>query len=73
VQASLLRVIENGESRRLGEHQARKIDVRLIAATHKPLESLIEKQTFRQDLYFRLAALHIETPPCTIFSKIFPN
>jgi two-component system, NtrC family, nitrogen regulation response regulator NtrX len=63
LQARLLRVLEDGRVRRVGETRDRQVDVRVIAATHRDLESAVTAGSFRQDLYFRLAALPIEVPP----------
>ena len=63
-QAKLLRVLENSEVTKIGgEAQTIKIDVRVIAATHKNLERLIEDGNFRHDLYYRLCTQLIEVPP----------
>ncbi len=63
LQGRLLRVLEDGRVRRLGESRDRAFDVRVIAATHRPLETDVEAGRFRQDLYFRLAHLPLEVPP----------
>lgn len=63
VQAKLLRVLEEKEFYAVGDSQARKTDVRVIAATNRPLEELCEAGEFRQDLYFRLATISIHIPP----------
>ena len=63
LQARLLRVIEDGKVRRIGETHDRQVDVRVIAATNKPLQGMIREGRFREDLYFRLAAVPIEIPP----------
>src|SRR6185295_11656456 len=55
LQARLLRVLEDGRVRRLGETRDRAVDVRVIAATHRPLEADVEAGRFRGDLFFRLA------------------
>jgi DNA-binding NtrC family response regulator len=62
-QASLLRVLQEGEVRRVGASRSRKVDVRLLAATHRTLPVLIREGKFREDLYFRLRVLEIELPP----------
>jgi DNA-binding NtrC family response regulator len=63
VQAKLLRVLEEKEFYPVGDSQARKVDVRVIAATNRSLERLCENGQFRQDLYFRLATISIDIPP----------
>jgi len=62
-QAKILRVIQEGEFERVGGNKTRKIDVRIIAATHKNLEELITQGIFREDLYYRLNVIPIVTPP----------
>lgn len=62
-QASLLRVLQEQEVRRIGEHEARKVDVRIIGATNSYLEQLIEQGEFRADLFYRLGVLRIKLPP----------
>ena len=61
-QASLLRVLQSGEVRRVGSTQSRQVDVRVIGATNAPLRGLIEAGTFRADLFYRLSVLSIELP-----------
>lgn len=63
LQARLLRVLEDGKVRRVGDTRDREVDVRVIAATHCNLEKLIEAKKFREDLYFRLSTIPIEVPP----------
>ncbi|MGH9381462.1 MAG: sigma-54 interaction domain-containing protein [Thermoanaerobaculia bacterium] len=63
VQASLLRVLEVGEITRVGESRPRKIDVRVIAATHRDLDAEVIAGRFRQDLYYRLRVARIRIPP----------
>ncbi|MCS6857681.1 MAG: sigma-54 dependent transcriptional regulator [Sandaracinaceae bacterium] len=62
-QAKLLRVLQSGEFTRVGGERPISVDVRIIAATNKDLESAIEKGVFREDLYFRLNVIPIRTPP----------
>jgi len=62
-QVKLLRVLQEREIERLGGTAPIKVNVRLIAATHRPLENLIEEGTFRTDLYYRLAVFTIFAPP----------
>ena len=62
-QAKVLRVLQEGEVERLGSARTIKVDVRVIAATNKNLEEEIDKGTFREDLYFRLAVIPISVPP----------
>jgi two-component system, NtrC family, nitrogen regulation response regulator NtrX len=63
LQSRLLRVLEEGKVRRLGDTQDRVVDVRVIAATNRDLEGMIREQTFRQDLFFRLSTVPIVVPP----------
>jgi len=62
-QSKILRVIQEGEFERVGSNETQKIDIRLIAATHKDLEDLVQKGEFREDLYYRLNVIPITTPP----------
>ena len=62
-QAKLLRALQEGEIRRLGETRPRKVDVRLIAATNRPLAEAVEAGQFRADLRYRLDVIHITVPP----------
>jgi two-component system, NtrC family, response regulator HydG len=62
-QAKLLRVLQEGEIKRVGGTQPIKIDVRVVSATNKELTDLVKAKTFRQDLYYRLAVLPIHLPP----------
>jgi two-component system response regulator AtoC len=63
LQASLLRVLQEKEVRRIGEREARKVDVRVIGATNRNLEDLVERGEFRVDLFYRLGVLRIRLPP----------
>jgi DNA-binding NtrC family response regulator len=61
-QAKLLRVLQNQEVQRVGSLTAHKVDVRVIAATHRDLQVAIEEKKFREDLYYRLAMVEIHVP-----------
>ncbi|MBI1289776.1 response regulator [bacterium] len=63
LQVKLLRVLQQGELQRVGESVTRRVDVRVIAATNRPLEKMIESGEFRQDLYYRLNVVPLELPP----------
>jgi DNA-binding NtrC family response regulator len=62
-QAKLLRVIEEKTFERIGGTQTITVEVRIVAATNRPLRDAVEKKTFRDDLYFRLSAFPVEIPP----------
>lgn len=62
-QTKILRAIQEGEIQRVGATKVKKVDVRLIAATHKNLEEMVREKSFREDLYYRLNVVRIETPP----------
>ncbi len=63
LQAKLLRVIQNKEIFKVGSSQVVKVDARIVAATHKDLQSLVNKGYFREDLYYRLNIIDIPIPP----------
>jgi two-component system, NtrC family, response regulator HydG len=63
LQAKLLRVLENKEVFRIGSNEPIKVNVRVVAATHRDLEKMVEEGKFRQDLYYRLGNLKIKLPP----------
>jgi len=63
LQVKLLRVIETGSFFRLGSTRDLKVDIRIVSATNKNLKAEIEKGTFRQDLFYRVAALTVQVPP----------
>jgi transcriptional regulator with PAS, ATPase and Fis domain len=63
LQPKLLRFLQEGEIHTLGERAPRKVNVRVIAATHKDLEKLVSENLFREDLYYRIATLTLKVPP----------
>ncbi len=63
LQAKLLRVLQEGEIERLGDSTPRKIDVRIIAATHRNLKQMVNEGKFREDLYYRLNVFPLNLPP----------
>jgi DNA-binding NtrC family response regulator len=63
LQVKLLRLIQHGEIEKLGFAGVSKVDVRIIAATHRNLQTMVEDETFREDLYYRLAVIPLEIPP----------
>jgi transcriptional regulator with PAS, ATPase and Fis domain len=62
LQPKLLRFLQEGEVHTLGDRAPRKVNVRVIAATHKDLEQLVKEKLFREDLYYRIATLNLKVP-----------
>jgi len=62
-QASLLRVLQENEIRRVGSSKMISVDVRILVATHKNLQSMIDENLFREDLYYRLNVFEVDLPP----------
>ena len=71
VQAKLLRVLEDGSLRRIGSIKERRVDVRLLAATHRNLAHQVAAGHFREDLYYRINVLSLDLPPCASGSVTF--
>jgi transcriptional regulator with GAF, ATPase, and Fis domain len=63
MQKKLLRVLQEGEFRAIGSEERVKVDVRIIAASHRNLEQMVKDGTFREDLYYRVNVLKVELPP----------
>ena len=62
MQTKLLRVLQEGEVRRVGENQPRPVDVRVIAASNRDLDDLVDKGEFRRDLYYRIHVVRVDLP-----------
>jgi DNA-binding NtrC family response regulator len=73
LQSKLLRFVESGELQRVGENEPVKVDVRIVAATHRPLGQLAAQGTFRADLYYRLAVFLIRTPALDSHHEDLPS
>ena len=63
VQVKLLRFLESGEIRRVGENEPFRVDVRVLCATNRDLREMVENEQFREDLFFRLNTFEIYLPP----------
>jgi DNA-binding NtrC family response regulator len=63
LQQKLLRVTEDATVQRLGDGVRRPVDVRIVAATNRPIARMVNEGTFREDLFYRLAAVHVDVPP----------
>jgi len=72
LQSKLLRFVECGELQRVGDNEMVKVDVRIVAATHRPLAELAQSGKFRADLYYRLAVFLIRTPSLAEHAEDLP-
>lgn len=63
LQVKVLRLIQEGEVEKIGSPETTRVDVRIVAATNRNLQSMVEDGTFREDLYYRLAVIPLEIPP----------
>jgi two-component system NtrC family response regulator len=73
MQAKLLRVLESGEIRPIGDNESREIDVRVICATHRNLAEMVEKDEFREDLMYRINTFEIQLPPLRLRMDDIPE
>jgi DNA-binding NtrC family response regulator len=73
LQAKLLRVLQDGVIQQIGNSSEKKIDVRIIAATHRNLELMVQQGTFREDLYYRMNVFKIDVPPLRKRSEDIPD
>ncbi len=69
LQVKLLRLLENGEYRRLGESKVRLADVRVVSATNRDLKKEVDRGAFRRDLYYRLSPVRLTIPPLRLRSR----
>ncbi|HEU4364056.1 MAG TPA: sigma-54 dependent transcriptional regulator [Candidatus Krumholzibacteria bacterium] len=69
LQVKLLRLLENGEYRRLGESAVRRADVRVISATNRDLKKEVDRAAFRRDLYYRVSPIKLTIPPLRLRSR----
>lgn len=73
VQGRLLRVLDGGEVRRLGDSSSRQTNVRIIAATHRDLAQQVRERTFREDLYYRIRTVVLRVPPLREHKEDIPH
>lgn len=72
LQTALLRVLQTGEIKRVGENHVRRVNVRVVSATNQPLKDLVKERTFREDLYYRLNTISITLPPLRLRRSDIP-
>ena len=73
LQVKLLRLIQGGEIEKIGSEVKTRVDVRILAASHRDLQAMIEDGTFREDLYYRLAVIPLVMPPLRERSEDIPD
>ena len=73
LQVKLLRLVQEGETEKVGSEVTAKVNVRIIAATHRELQAMIEDGTFREDLYYRLAVIPLVMPPLRERAEDIPD